>query len=209
VRGVDWQAAQIAAHIPDDHWHHYSAGRGAKGHRWYAWAWTRIDTHRPGHRWLLIRRNPVTGELAFYRCYAPTPAPLAALVRVAGIRWTVEESFQAAKSQVGLDHYQVRSWDGWHRHITLAMLALAFLAALAASQPASDHEHLPLDHAGDPSSAGRPHPHPTPPDRGDPALVTLATPPSGHRPPMPLPAQIPTMISKCHWSTRGGRCLHS
>ncbi|WP_419197547.1 IS701 family transposase [Microbispora hainanensis] len=142
--GLDWKAAQIAAHVPDAHWHRYSAGRGAKGHRWYAWAWTRIDTHRPGHRWLLIRRNPVTGELAFYRCYAPTPMPLAALVRIAGIRWTVEESFQAAKGQVGLDHYQVRSWDGWHRHITLAMLALAFLAALAASQPDDDHAHLPL-----------------------------------------------------------------
>jgi SRSO17 transposase len=142
--GVDWPAAAIAAHVPDDHWHRYSAGRGAKGPRWYAWAWTRIDTHRPGHRWLLIRRNPATGELAFYRCYSPRPTPLATLVRIAGIRWTVEESFQAAKGQVGLDHYQVRSWDGWHRHITLAMLALAFLAALAASPPGSDEQHLPL-----------------------------------------------------------------
>ncbi|MBP2706933.1 hypothetical protein JOL79_24405 [Microbispora sp. RL4-1S] len=65
-------------------------------------------------------------------------------MRIAGIRWTVEESFQAVKGQVGLDHYQVRSWDGWHRRITLAMLALAFLAALAASQPDGDEEHLPL-----------------------------------------------------------------
>lgn len=142
--GIDWQAAAIAAHVPDAHWHHYSAGHGAKGHRWYAWAWTRIDTHRPGHRWLLIRRNLTTGELAFYRCYAPRPTPLLTLVRIAGIRWTVEESFQVAKGQVGLDHYQVRGWDGWHRHVTLAMLALAFLAAQAASQPDDEHEHLPL-----------------------------------------------------------------
>ncbi|GIH64697.1 hypothetical protein Msi02_55140 [Microbispora siamensis] len=65
-------------------------------------------------------------------------------MRIAGIRWTIEESFQAAKGQVGLDHYQVRSWDGWYRHITLAMLALAFLAVLAASQPDGDEAHLPL-----------------------------------------------------------------
>ncbi len=60
--------------------------------------------------------------------------PLAELVRVAGVRWSVEECFQAAKGQVGLDHYQVRNWTSWHRHITLAMLALAFLAAIAAGQ---------------------------------------------------------------------------
>ncbi|WP_433425931.1 IS701 family transposase [Microtetraspora malaysiensis] len=142
--GIDWEAAAIAAHVPDAHWHRYSAGHGAKGHRWYAWAWTRIDTHRPGHRWLLIRRNLTTGELAFYRCYAPRPTPLLTLVRIAGTRWAVEEAFQTAKGQVGLDHYQVRSWEGWHRHITLAMLALAFLAALAASQPDGNEEHLPL-----------------------------------------------------------------
>lgn len=65
-------------------------------------------------------------------------------MRIAGARWTLEESFQAAKGQVGLDHYQVRSWDGWYRHTTLAMLALAFLAALAASQPDGDEGHLPL-----------------------------------------------------------------
>jgi SRSO17 transposase len=110
VEGIDWEAAAVAAHVPDTHWHRYSAGQGAKGHRWYAWAWTRIDTHRPGHRWLLIRRNLTTGELAFYRCYSPGPTPLPTLVRIAGIRWAVEESFQAAKGQVGLDHYQVRSW---------------------------------------------------------------------------------------------------
>ncbi len=70
--------------------------------------------------------------------------PLAALVRIAGIRWAVEESFQAAKGQVGLDHYQVRSRDGRHRHITLAMLALAFLAALAATQPDGGEKLPPL-----------------------------------------------------------------
>ncbi|MFI0425159.1 hypothetical protein [Spongiactinospora sp. 9N601] len=98
-----------------------------------------------GYRWLLIRRNLTTGELAFYRCYAPTLKPLMALVKIAGTRWAVEESFQAAKGQVGLDHYQVRGWTAWHRHITLAMLALALLAAIAAAQPPSTNDdHIPL-----------------------------------------------------------------
>ncbi len=124
-------AADLAAQIDPAHWYRYSAGPGAKGPRLYAWAWLRIDIDQPGHRWLLIRRSLTTGELAFYRCYAPTPVSLAALVRVAGARWAIEECFQTAKGQVGLDHYQVRGWTGWHRHITLAMLALAFLAVIA------------------------------------------------------------------------------
>src|SRR5215831_11300223 len=103
-------------------WHRLSAGTGSKGPRWYDWAWA--STHQPGHS-LLIRRGS-SGELAFYRCWSPAPVPLAALVRVAGMRWSVEEQFQAAKGQVGLDHYQVRTWTGWHRFTTLAMLALAF-----------------------------------------------------------------------------------
>lgn len=143
--GMQMSAAHVAARIADRHWHRYSAGNGAKGHRLYAWAWARIDEHRPGWRWLLIRRNLTTGELAFFRCYAPTAMPLMKLVRVAGIRWAIEESFQAAKGQVGLDHYQVRGWTPWHRHVTLAMLALAFLAILAVCEPDSDDtEHIAL-----------------------------------------------------------------
>lgn len=105
-----------------------------------------LDPHRhrqpppPAHR-----RGPSTGELAFYLCWSPTEVPLSELVRVAGARWSVEECFQAAKSQVGLDHYQVRHWTSWHRHITLAMLALAFLTALAADatpKPPADTYHF-------------------------------------------------------------------
>jgi hypothetical protein len=95
-----------------------------------------------GHRWLLIRRNNSTGELAFYRCYAPEPVPLATLVRVAGRRWTVEESFQASKGLAGLDQHQVRRWTSWHRWTVLAMLAHALLTVLAvterAERPAPD-----------------------------------------------------------------------
>jgi len=125
------RADQIAAAVPARAWHRVSAGTGSKGPRWYDWAWASV--HQPGHS-LLIRRGS-TGELAFYRCWSPAPVPLAALVHVAGMRWAVEEGFQAAKGQAGLDHYQVRTWTGWHRHVTLAMLALAFLMACAATAP--------------------------------------------------------------------------
>ncbi|MER6000847.1 IS701 family transposase [Nonomuraea angiospora] len=145
LEGEQVSAAQVATRVADRHWHRYSAGAGAKGPRFYLWAWARIDAGQPGWRWLLIRRHPVTGELAFYRCYAPAPRPLMSLVRVAGVRWAVEESFQAAKGQVGLDHYQVRGWTPWHRHITLAMLALALLVAIAVAQPPdTDTDRIPL-----------------------------------------------------------------
>jgi SRSO17 transposase len=115
-------------------WHRMSAGIGAKGPRDYDWAAVQIGTG-PGtdpNRWLLVRRHPSTGELAYYLCWTTHPVPLAALVRVAGIRWSIEELFQTAKTHVGLDHYQVRGWTGWHRHTTLALLALAVLAVCTA-----------------------------------------------------------------------------
>ncbi|MGJ3558159.1 IS701 family transposase [Streptomyces sp. INA 01156] len=124
------RADTVACRLPATAWQRHSAGNGAKGPRYYDWAWIHIGTD--SHRHLLIRRNRSTGELAFYLCWSPTEVPLSELVRVAGVRWSVEECFQAAKGQVGLDHYQVRHWTSWHRHITLAMLALAFLTALAA-----------------------------------------------------------------------------
>jgi SRSO17 transposase len=126
----------LAATLPTAAWQRYSAGVGSKGPRWYAWAWIDISDSGGRGQTLLIRRNTTTGELAFYRCWTPTPVSLPVLVRVAGIRWCVEESFQAAKGQVGLDHYQVRGWKPWHRFITLAMLALAVLVLLAGAAPA-------------------------------------------------------------------------
>lgn len=129
------RADAAADRLPDAAWHRQSAGAGAKGPRYYDWAW--IETDTDGHRHLLIRRNPTSGELAFYLCWSPQRVPLSELVRVAGTRWCIEECFQAAKGQVGLDHYQVRHWTAWHRHIILAMLALAFLTVLAADATAS------------------------------------------------------------------------
>jgi SRSO17 transposase len=138
------RADQIAAALPARCWQRISAGTGSKGPRWYDWAWASV--HQPGHS-LLIRRGS-SGELAFYRCWSPAPVPLAALVHVAGMRWSVEEQFQAAKSQAGLDHYQVRTWTGWHRFVTLAMLAVAFLmASTATAAPAAAPPADPWHHA--------------------------------------------------------------
>ncbi|SCG67713.1 DDE superfamily endonuclease [Micromonospora inositola] len=107
-------------------------GRALIDRRLYLWAWITTSLHGE-HRWLLIRRNHSTGELAFYLCWSPKPVPLHTLVTVAGSRWSIEELFQTGKGQVGLDHYQVRGWTGWHRFITLAMLALAVLTVLTAA----------------------------------------------------------------------------
>jgi SRSO17 transposase len=132
-----FQAREVAARLPRRAWQRYSAGEGAKGHRYYDWAWAAIDPGRPGHRWLLIRRSRRTGELAFYRCCSPRCVSLPALVKIAGLRWTTEENFQAGKGLTGLDEHQVRRWDSWYRWTTLAMLALAFLTIAAATEHAS------------------------------------------------------------------------
>jgi SRSO17 transposase len=129
------RAATLAGRLPARAWRQLSAGDGAKGPRIYAWARVAIRPLRePGRgHWLLVRRRLEDGELAFYVCYGPARTTLAELVRVAGTRWTVESGFQQAKGQTGLDHYQVRRDDAWYRHITLAMLANAFLAVMRAT----------------------------------------------------------------------------
>jgi len=135
------RADKLAATIPASGWQIRSAGQGSKGERLYAWAYTSLNDTTTGgdgktepghHRWLLIRRNPHTGELAYFLCHATTAVWLATLVRVAGTRWRVEENFQAGKGCAGLDEHQVRTWTSWHRWTTLAMLAHAFLAVTAA-----------------------------------------------------------------------------
>lgn len=135
---TELRADALAAQLPAQAWKKISAGSGAKGPRLYHWARAAIrpledtDSH-----WLLVRRNQTDpDDLAFYLCHGPERTPLRELVRVAGARWAIEETFQSAKGQVGLDQYQVRRYDSWYRHITLAMLAHAFLTVTTAQATA-------------------------------------------------------------------------
>jgi SRSO17 transposase len=129
------QIKTLLATLPSAGWTRLSAGAGSKGPRWYDWV--RVELSDPAQegwkRWLLVRRSiSDPSELTGYLVFAPAPTPLTELVRVAGMRWTVEESIQTAKGEVGLDHYEVRSWTGWYRHMTLAMWAQAFLTIVRA-----------------------------------------------------------------------------
>jgi SRSO17 transposase len=119
--------------VPAKGWRRLSAGEGAKGPRFYDWAWLpyRSDTAPGWQKGLLIRRSLAEPDkLTFYLTLSPTTTSLAELVRVAGTRWAVEACFEAAKGEVGLDQYEVRSWTGWHRHVTLAMLAHVYLTVV-------------------------------------------------------------------------------
>ena len=96
-----------------------------------------MGTRSHGRRgWVLARRAITTGEIAYYLCFGPRGTRLRTLVRTAGARWAVEESFQTAKNEVGLDQYQVRRYDAWYAHITLAMAAAAFLVVTRAAEAA-------------------------------------------------------------------------
>ena len=132
--GTRISAEQLAAAVPAEQWIACSAGHGAKGRRLYDWTRAKLAVPAAAGmaRWLLVRRSRSDEELAFYACYGPAATPLIGLVRVAGTRWAVEEGFEQAKGEVGLDHYEVRKWPGWYRHITLALLAHAFLAVTRA-----------------------------------------------------------------------------
>lgn len=130
--GTDRGPAQVrAAQVPLEDWVRLSAGDGAKGPRWYDWTRVSIRPWKaPGKGyWLLVRRSIAKpDELAYYVCFGGVETTLEELVGVAGTRWAIEEGFEEAKGQVGLDQYQVRRWVGWYRHITLVLLAHAFLA---------------------------------------------------------------------------------
>ena len=123
------RADELAASAPKKGWQRLSCGEGSKGQRLYDWLL--IDPGADQHLLLVRRSISKPTELAYYICRSSTPVPLAELVRVAGSRWAVEETFQFAKNETGLDHYQVRRYDAWYRHITLSMLAAAFLAVTA------------------------------------------------------------------------------
>jgi SRSO17 transposase len=132
---VETDPGTIADDWPGDGWTRLPAGEGSKGLRLYDWTRMALPwpTEEGFERWLLIRRNRrEPDKRAYYLAFAPKGVSLAELAGAAGLRWTIEECFERAKSDLGLDHCEARSWHGWHRHMTLVMAAAAFLAKLAA-----------------------------------------------------------------------------
>jgi SRSO17 transposase len=150
------RADALARLIPRGAWQRLSCADGSKGPRLYDWALA--DAAGSGH-FLLVRRSLHPNEkgeteLAYFCCYAPRGAALAELVSVAGARWAVEDCFAEAKNETGLDHYQVRLCTAWYRHITLSMLAHAFLAVTAhALRPGPGPSDLPPASADDTEAA--------------------------------------------------------
>ena len=132
--GLSAKAEQVAASWPAEAWRRLSAGEGSQGPRWYDWAWMPMSWRWAPDgmaHWLLARRSvSQPDELAYYFVFGPTDATLQQVVQVAGTRWQVEQAFELAKGEVGLDEYEVRTWVGWYRHVTLAMFALAYLTVV-------------------------------------------------------------------------------
>src|SRR5579863_5776679 len=133
-------AAKIAENLPKNAWRRLSAGEGTKGPRLHDWAYLELadldvvqyNSALTGEwtRGLLIRRNIADSDLAFFSTWCPKGAPMEKLVSVEGCRWAIEDSFEAAKNELGLDHNETRSWHGWHRHVSLVMLAFAMMAVI-------------------------------------------------------------------------------
>jgi SRSO17 transposase len=129
-RGSQERAEALVAALPEGSWSPLSCGSGSQGERWYEWACLRLPSPTaPGMaQWLLARRTPLEPtEVAYYRAFGTEGTALAELARIAGTRWAIEESFEDAKGSVGLDQYEVRKWQAWYRHITLALFAHAYL----------------------------------------------------------------------------------
>jgi SRSO17 transposase len=137
---VSGTAATIAQSLPETAWRRLSSGEGSKGPRLHDWAYVELADLDAGQyndilagewtRGLLIRRNIANGDLAFFSTWCPKGTPMAKLVAVEGHRWAIEDSFETAKNELGLDHNETRSWHGWHRHVSLVMLAFAMMAII-------------------------------------------------------------------------------
>ncbi len=136
--GVEGRADALFAALDGRAWRTRTAGAGTKGERLYAWARIRINgPTEAGEHWLLARRSlKDPTDLAYFICHTPESVTLIELARVAGARWAIEETFQTSKGETGLDHYQVRQYTGWYRHITLSMFAHAFLSVIRSKKGA-------------------------------------------------------------------------
>ncbi len=120
--------------LPEEAWSRLSCGEGSKGPRYYDWVKTKLNCPvQEWERWALCRRSIAdSDELAYYLVFVPAGTSLDEVVRAAGRRWTIEEAIEQAKGEVGLDQYEVRSWRGWYRHVTLCLLAHAYLSVTRA-----------------------------------------------------------------------------
>ena len=137
---ISGTAVQIANALPKRAWQRLSAGEGTKGPRWHDWAYLRLAdldgrdyNNTLTGKWtrgLLIRRNITDSEMAFFSTWCPKNTSLEKLVHIEGHRWAIEDSFETAKNEFGLDHNETRSWHGWHRHVSLVMLVFAMMAAI-------------------------------------------------------------------------------
>src|SRR3982751_3740871 len=185
-------AEEIAKGLEPSAWQRLSAGEGTKGPRLYDWAYLELadlNTDQYGGsatgvwtRGLLIRRSLSDGECAYFTTWCPAGTTIETLVTVEGQRWAIEDAFETAKNELGLDHNETRSWHGWHRHVSLVMLAFAMLAAIRckANQPPPPKTLLKLARTRPASSAGRSRrsaasPHASPSDAS-----SLPASPPGH-----------------------------
>src|SRR6266567_2253028 len=147
VQGRPQPVGLLAALLPQEAWVVLSAGEGSKGPRLYEWAWLQLSEVTPSGRarWVLIRRSlSDPSKRAYYRASGPAQTTLPELVRVAGSRWKVDEGYEQAKGEVGLDQYEVRTWRAWYRYVTLALLAYAALVVMQGQVRAQEKkgEHL-------------------------------------------------------------------
>ena len=176
---VSGTAEEIAHALDAAAWQRLSAGEGTKGARLYDWAYLELadldaaefnkTLNGAWTRGLLVRRNVADSKLAFFTTWCPAGTGMDKLVQVEGCRWAIEDSFETAKNELGLDHNETRSWHGWHRHVSLVMLAFAMMASIRhrANQPApqktpprlprtrSPRAQAPRTQTCPPSSAGR------------------------------------------------------
>jgi SRSO17 transposase len=155
---VSGTAEEIAKEIPSSDWKRLSAGDGTKGPRLHDRCYLELadldaeefndENHGLWTRGLLIRRNIADDDLAYFTTWCPAGTSIEALVCVEGHRWAIEDSFETAKNEFGLDHNETRSWHGWHRHVSLVMLAFAMMAAirLQANKPTPKKNEAPGSH---------------------------------------------------------------
>jgi SRSO17 transposase len=159
-------AEEVAADLPPSAWRRLSAGEGTKGPRLHDWAYLELahleaDDYVSGFeglwtRGLLIRRHIADGELAYFSTWCPAGTPIETLVAVEGHRWAIEDAFETAKTELGLDHNETRSWHGWHRHVSLVMLAFAVLAVTRhRANAAVEETPVAVSRSDRRSSAGR------------------------------------------------------